>query len=59
MHNDDRANLEDCLVAISRIAEYIKDTSDRYELLADTKTYDAVLMNFVVMLNRVADYHKS
>ena len=49
MHNKDKTNVEDCLMAISRIAEYTRGILDKKELLADTKTYDAVLMNFVVI----------
>ena len=45
----DEANIEDCLYAIAHIEEYTKDIFSVDELLQDYKTYDAVLMNFVVI----------
>jgi uncharacterized protein with HEPN domain len=49
MHEHDEANIEDCLFAISHIEEYIDGISSSDQLLNDYKTYDAVLMNFVII----------
>ncbi|HTM67615.1 MAG TPA: HepT-like ribonuclease domain-containing protein [Flavipsychrobacter sp.] len=49
MHEHDEANLLDCLYAINHIEEYTCDILSADDLLNDSKTYDAVLMNFVVM----------
>ena len=49
MHEHDEANIEDCLFAISHIEEYTDGISSSDQLLNDYKTYDAVLMNFVII----------
>ncbi|MDE1190633.1 MAG: DUF86 domain-containing protein [Arachidicoccus sp.] len=49
MRENDEANIEDCLYAINHIEEYTKNILSYDELLGDSKTYDAVLMNFVVI----------
>jgi len=49
MREHDEANIEDCLYAIGHIEEYTKDIVSIHELQHDSKTYDAVLMNFVVV----------
>lgn len=45
----DRANIEEVLYAIRHIQEYTASISSLEELLTDTKTYDAVLMNFILI----------
>lgn len=49
MHEHDEANIEDCLFAISHIEEYTEGVTSSDQLLSDSKTYDAVLMNFVII----------
>ena len=49
MHEHDEANLQDCLYAINHIEEYTSNIESADELLNDSKTYDAVLMNFMVI----------
>lgn len=49
MLDKDKANLEDCIYAISHIEEYTQNIFSADDLFADTKTYDAVLMNFVII----------
>jgi len=50
MLNDrDRANIEEVLYAIRHIEEYTQGISSLSDLLADTKTYDAVMMNFILI----------
>lgn len=43
------ANIEDALYAIEQIESYTESVSKIEELQADKKTYDAVLMNFIVI----------
>ena len=49
MHEKDKANLIDCLYSIEHIEEYIQNIQTADKLLEDSKTYDAVLMNFGVL----------
>lgn len=49
MHEHDEANIEDCLFAITHIEEYTEGITSSDQLLNDSKTYDAVLMNFVII----------
>lgn len=49
MREHDEANVKDCLYAIASIEKYTAGISSALELLNDSKTYDAVLMNFVVI----------
>lgn len=48
MRERDEANIKDCLYAIAHIEEYTEGITSPSELLNDSKTYDAVLMNFVM-----------
>ncbi|MCB9205489.1 MAG: DUF86 domain-containing protein [Flavobacteriales bacterium] len=41
--------LEECLYAVRHILEYAQDIQDMTSLEADSKTYDAVLLNFIVL----------
>ena len=43
------ANVEEVLYAIRHIEEYVKDIPSLDELLADSRTYDAVMMNFILI----------
>ena len=45
----DLANLEDAIFAIRRIEQYTTEISSADSLLQDSKTYDAVLLNFLVI----------
>jgi uncharacterized protein with HEPN domain len=49
MLEKDIANIEDCLFAIEHIEEYMEGVSSSIALLSDHKTYDAILMNFMVI----------
>ena len=44
-----RANTEEVLHAINQIEEYVKDSSSIEELKSNSMTYDAVLMNFILI----------
>lgn len=45
----DRANIEEVLYAIRHIEEYTQGIFSLSDLLVDTKTYDAVMMNFILI----------
>ncbi len=45
----DQANIEEVLYAINHIEQYTSSISSLDDLLADTKTYDAVMMNFILI----------
>lgn len=49
MSEKDAGNLLGILEACHKIKEFVKDTSDADAFYADQKTFDAVLMNFVVI----------
>jgi uncharacterized protein with HEPN domain len=46
MLDKDIANIQDIYYAIEHIEEYVDGIARVDDLLKDTKTYDAVLMNF-------------
>ena len=50
----DRANLLAILDAIQKIEKYVKGLKDADEFYQDERTFDAVLMNFVVIGETVA-----
>lgn len=45
----DLANIEEVLYAIRHIQEYTANISSLEELLSNTMTYDAVMMNFILI----------
>jgi uncharacterized protein with HEPN domain len=49
MLEKDIANIEECLHAINSIQKYTEGVTQLDDLLNDSKTYDAVLMNFIVL----------
>lgn len=54
----DIANLLNILDCISKIQKYIHDLNNEDELFNDTETFDAVLMNFIIigeMVDRISD----
>lgn len=54
----DEVNLLSILDSISKIEKYTQDISNEDELFNDTETFDAVLMNFIVigeMVIRLSD----
>ncbi len=62
MLEKDIANIEECLYAINNIQQYIGDIAVLDDLLDDHKTYDAVLMNFIVLgeaANRISNSLKA
>ena len=62
MLDKDIANIQDILYAIEHIEEYVDGIASIEDLLKDTKTYDAVLMNFIVLgeaANRLSDAVKT
>ena len=58
MLEKDRANIEDCLYAIGHVNEYMADINSIEDLENDTKTYDAVTMNFVIIAEACARLSK-
>lgn len=62
MLEKDIANIKECLYAINNIEEYTFGITDINDLLNDHKTYDAVLMNFIVLgeaVNRISEEIKN
>lgn len=62
MLEKDIANIEECLYAINNIEQYTLGITEKEDLLNDSKTYDAVLMNFIVLgeaANRLSDKIKT
>lgn len=62
----DEVNLLSILDSISKIEKYTQDISNEDELFKDTETFDAVLMNFIVigeMVTRLSEeltiHHKN
>ncbi len=58
MLDKDSANIQDILYAIGHIEEYVVGITSMEDLMSDAKTYDAVLMNFIVLgeaSNRLSD----
>lgn len=49
MHEKDVINIKDCLFAIEKINKYLSDINSEEAFFSDTETYDAVLMNFIVI----------
>ena len=49
MHEKDVINIKDCLFAIEKINKYLSDINSEEEFFSDIETYDAVLMNFIVI----------
>lgn len=49
MSDKDKANLLAILDGCSKIQNFISDIWDADELFADQKTFDAVLMNFIII----------
>ncbi len=49
MLEKDKANIHDCLTAIEKIKGYVKGISTADELYERQETYDATLMNFLVI----------
>jgi uncharacterized protein with HEPN domain len=49
MLEEDRRAAEECLYAINGIQDYTKEISSIGDLINDRKTYDATLMNFIVL----------
>ncbi len=54
MLEKDVANIENCLYAIGHIEEYLANTHSIEDLENDSKTYDAVTMNFVIIAESCA-----
>ena len=62
MLEKDEANLQEILVCARKILEFVADISDAETLVADQKTYDAVMMNFILIgeaVSRLTDSVKS
>jgi uncharacterized protein with HEPN domain len=58
MLDRDPQTLRECLYAVGHILEYTQGFSDMGSLEADVKTYDAVLLNFILLgecSNRLSD----
>jgi len=49
LSDKDQANAEEVLYAIEHIEKYIEGITSIRELKEDTKTYDAVMMNFILI----------
>ncbi|MBK7149087.1 MAG: DUF86 domain-containing protein [Bacteroidetes bacterium] len=62
MLEKDDANLEEILVCAQKILDFVKPVTNAEALVADLKTYDAVMMNFVLIgeaVSRLSDNLKS
>lgn len=62
MLEKDRASISDCIYAIEKIETYVKGILSAEELYAKQETYDAALMNFLVIAEackRISDGMKS
>jgi len=62
MLEKDEANLREILVCTQKILDFVLPIKDAEELVADLKTYDAVMMNFVLIgeaVSRISDSLKS
>lgn len=62
MLEKDRANISDCIYAIDKIETYLKGIMNAEELYGKQETYDATLMNFMVIAEackRISDEVKS
>ena len=49
MSEDDKINIEHCLYAINSIYSYLGEINTLEHLRLDHKTYDAILLNFLVL----------
>jgi uncharacterized protein with HEPN domain len=49
MLKEDKHILEESLYAINHIFEYTQGIDSLEDLISDSKTYDAVLMNFIIL----------
>ena len=61
MLEKDLISIQECLYAISHIEEYVRGIDSIESLITDSKTYDAVLMNFIIIgeaSNRISDKTK-
>jgi len=61
MSTKDKHSLNSILEAISKIHRFIKDHSDQDSFYKDDKTFDAVMMNFIVigeMVSRISSSTK-
>lgn len=54
MLEKDEANLQEILVCTQKILQFIEPIADAEALVADVKTYDAVMMNFILIGEAVA-----
>lgn len=62
MLDRDPQTLEECLYAVRHILEYSEGFEDMPSLESDVKTYDAVLLNFILLgecSNRLSDATKA
>jgi uncharacterized protein with HEPN domain len=61
MPKNDRANLLAILDAITKVQKYVQGFAESDELYRDSKSFDAVMMNFVFigeMVDRISDRTK-
>ena len=61
MPKSDRANLLAILDALKKIQDYVQDFRDSDEFYKDTRSFDAVMMNFILMgemIDRITDETK-
>jgi len=62
MLEKDLVSIQECLYAINHIEEYVENINSMESLMQDSKTYDAVLMNFIIIgeaANRLSEELKS
>lgn len=62
MLEKDEANLQEILACARKILDFVGHIKDAGEFVADPKTYDAVMMNFVLIgaaVSRLSDQVKS
>lgn len=62
MLEKDEANLQEILVCTQKILDFVHSIKSADELVADLKTYDAVMMNFVLIgeaVSRISDSLKA
>ncbi len=58
MLEKDEANLQEILVCAQKILDFVQPINDAEALVADLKTYDAVMMNFILIgeaVSRLSD----
>ena len=49
MRKEDEQAAQECLYAIGHILEYVEDVRSLDDLISDSRTYDAVMMNFILI----------